>query len=173
MPAPSEIQIPASTAPGERERVAALSHPVARGGVGERSAPRPLRRKPNSSPECLHRQKPKSPPAQPHGRAREGHNPLAPRHPRGCIENPNSRQHSPGRAREGVNPLAPRRPINRACPAIPPLHYTSRVEKTQAIPTQIALIPARSTFVPRLIQRFPPFIHNPRVENSEKLPFYP
>ena len=66
-----------------------------------------------------------------------------------------------GRAREGVNPLAPCRPINRACPAIPPLHYTSRVEKTQAILTQIALIPARSTFVPRLIQRFPPFIHNP------------
>ena len=57
---------------GERERVAALSLPVARGDVGERSAPRPLRRKPNSSPERPHRQKSKSPPAQPHGRAREG-----------------------------------------------------------------------------------------------------
>ena len=83
MPAPSEIQIPASTAPGERERVAALSHPVPRGDVGERSAPRPLRRKPNSSPECLHRQKSKSPPEQPRESSRGSH-PLAPRHPRGC-----------------------------------------------------------------------------------------
>ena len=83
-PESSETQIPAEPAPGERERVSTLSHPVTRGGVGERSAPRPLRRKPNSSPECLHCQKSKSPPAQPHGRAREGRSPLAPRPPRGC-----------------------------------------------------------------------------------------
>ena len=77
-------KFPSKQSPGEREKDATLSHPVTRGGVGERSAPRPLRRKPNSSPECLHRQKSKSPPAQPHGRAREGRNPLAPRRPRGC-----------------------------------------------------------------------------------------
>ena len=40
-PASSETKLPARPAPGERERDAPLSHPVARGGVGERSAPRP------------------------------------------------------------------------------------------------------------------------------------
>ena len=140
MPAPSEIQIPASTAPGESERVATLSLPVPRGDVGERSAPRPFRRKPNSPPEQsnLPRWKSKFPPAQPRESAR------------GCEP---SRTPSPAPSETSI-------PV-KACPAIPPLHYTSRVEKTQAILTQIALIPARSTFVPRLIQRFPPFIHNP------------
>ena len=130
---------------GERERVAALSHPVTRGGVGERSAPRPLRRKPNSSPERPHqlRRKSKSPPAQPHGRAREGRTLSHPvprgdvgerRAPRPLRRNPNSSPERPhqlrrksksppeqphGRAREGVNPLAPRRPPHqkRASPA--------------------------------------------------------
>ena len=40
-PASSGTELPARTAPGERERDAPLSHLVARGGVGERSAPRP------------------------------------------------------------------------------------------------------------------------------------
>ena len=40
-PVSSENQVPARSPPGERERVATLSHPVTRGGVGERSAPRP------------------------------------------------------------------------------------------------------------------------------------
>ena len=112
--------------PGERERIATLSHPVTRGGVGERSAPRPRCRKQNpSKTACIvgsfnFRQN--SP-----GRAREGRNPLAPRHPRGCrgaerptpapsetkaikstacfVGNQNLHQSSPGRAREGVNPL--------------------------------------------------------------------
>ena len=66
------------------------------------------------------------------GRAREGRNPLAPRHPRGSrgvecptpassetkalkriacfVGNQNPRQNIPGRAREGRDPLAPRRP---------------------------------------------------------------
>ena len=39
--ASSETEIPTRTAPGERERGRTLSHPVTRGGVGERSAPRP------------------------------------------------------------------------------------------------------------------------------------
>ena len=71
-PAPSKTQIPARTAPGERERVAALSHPAPRGDVGERSAPRPFRRKPNSPPEQsnLPRWKSKFPPAQPRESAR-------------------------------------------------------------------------------------------------------
>ena len=58
-----ETEIPASPAPGERERGAALSHPVTRGGVGERSAPRPRRRKRNPHPNSpLRRRKPASPP---------------------------------------------------------------------------------------------------------------
>ena len=97
-PASSEIQIPAEPSPGERERVATLSHPVTRGGVGEQSAPRPRRRKRNPHPNSpSRRRKPASPPklfpasseteipaeAVP-GRAREGRTPLAPRRPRGC-----------------------------------------------------------------------------------------
>ena len=48
---PSEAQPSNRTAPGKRERVATRSHPVTRGGVGERSAPRSFRRKQKSSPE--------------------------------------------------------------------------------------------------------------------------
>ena len=47
LPVSSKTKFPARTAPGERERVATLSHPVTRGGVGERSAPRLRRRKRN------------------------------------------------------------------------------------------------------------------------------
>ena len=62
-PASSETEIPAEPAPGERERVATLSHPVTRGGVGERSAPRPCRRKRNPHPNSpSRRRKPASPP---------------------------------------------------------------------------------------------------------------
>ena len=75
-PASSEIQIPAEPSPGERERVATLSHPVARGGVGEQSAPRPCRRKQHLQKDNLLRRKPISPSEHPPGRAREGVNPL-------------------------------------------------------------------------------------------------
>ena len=51
--------------PGERERVATLSHPVTRGGVGERSAPRSRRRKQRPQKNSLLRRKPKSPSEQP------------------------------------------------------------------------------------------------------------
>ena len=74
---------PVTTAPvptplsGERERVLTLSHPVTRGDVGERSAPRPRRRKRKPSKEY--------PP---------------------CITgNRSSRQISPRRAREGRSPF--------------------------------------------------------------------
>ena len=66
-PASSEIQIPAEPSPGERERVATLSHPVARGGVGERSAPRLRRRKQRPQENSPHRREPKSAPEQPTG----------------------------------------------------------------------------------------------------------
>ena len=95
---------------GERERVAALSHPVARGGVGERSAPRPFRRKPNPSPERPHqlRRKPKSPPDQPHERVlRFARNQIPRRNTRTCpVRNRNSHQHSPTGERERVAALS-------------------------------------------------------------------
>ena len=64
-PASSETKLPARAAPGERERDAPLSHPVTRGGVGERSAPRSRRRKQRPQKNSLHRRKPISPPEQP------------------------------------------------------------------------------------------------------------
>ena len=88
-------KFPPKQSPGERERVATLSHPVTRGGVGERSAPRSRRRKPKSSKE------------QPFTSPKTSISTEAV----SCIVgNRNSRQPSPGRAREGRNPLAPRPP---------------------------------------------------------------
>ncbi len=74
--ASSETKLPTRPSPGERERVATLSHPVARGGVGEQSAPRPCRRKQHLQKDNLLRRKPISPSEHPPGRAREGVNPL-------------------------------------------------------------------------------------------------
>ena len=68
-------KFPSNQPSGERERVATLSHPVTRGSVRERSAPRPRRRKQRPQKDNLLRREPISPPEQPR-RAREGVNPL-------------------------------------------------------------------------------------------------
>ena len=89
--APSETKLPSNPSPGERERVITLSHPVPRGDVGERSAPRSRRRERKTSREQF-----------PHRRKR------MPSKEQPCIVgNQTPRRTSPGRAREGRNPLAP------------------------------------------------------------------
>ncbi len=83
-PASSETN-PSKEQPREsaRGRVA-LSYPVTRGGVEEQSAPRPRRREPKSTPECLLLRRKQILQKNSPGRVREGVNPLVPRHPRGC-----------------------------------------------------------------------------------------
>ena len=122
-PAPSETNISTRTAPGERERVAPLSPPVTRGGVGEQSAPRPRRRKQSHQENSLPRRKRISPPEQLRESAR-GSQPSRtpsgvrkrsaprPRRRKQCPQKDNLHRRKPifppeqpRRAREGVNPL--------------------------------------------------------------------
>ena len=103
-PSRQKPTFPPEHPPGERERVATLSHPVPRGGVGERSAPRPApseTRLPFEPPRknirrCSRstahpsRQKPTSPPEQPPGERERVATLSHPRSPRGCrgVESP-------------------------------------------------------------------------------------
>ena len=95
-----------SNSPRESARGCEPSRTPSPRGIGERSAPRPRRRKP------------KFPPEQPHGFV-GGRNLRPNRRGRTCAAVPNAppacfvgnqpfRPNSPGRAREGVNPLASR-----------------------------------------------------------------
>ena len=61
---PSEAEILHRSAPGERESVTTLSHPITQGDVGEQCILRPCRRKQSSQKNLPHRRKPKSPPEQ-------------------------------------------------------------------------------------------------------------
>ena len=97
-----------SNSPRESARGCEPSRTPSPRGIGERSAPRPRRRKP------------KFPPEQPHGFV-GGRNLRPNRRGRTCAAVPNAppacfvgnqpfRPNSPGRAREGVNPFVPRHP---------------------------------------------------------------
>ena len=125
---PSETQLPVKAAPGERERVATLSHPVPRGGVGEQSAPRPAPSKTKLLPEQTrplhqkrnshrnsfpHQRKTDSPPNQPPGereRVATLSHPVAPRSCRGA-ERPTPR--SVGNKSPQKNGLLRREPISQ------------------------------------------------------------